>query len=204
MFLQLRLDKPRGTQRAKMNLSTVDFSSFPTLTTSRLILREVVLSDAPDIFIFRKDYEVQKYNAPIAQTLEEVEASIKDIQVNFLAQKALVWSVMLRESNHVIGQVGLHHWNRYHRRAEVGYDFALAYWGQGLGTEAVGAITTFGFEQMNLHRIEASTIADNYGSVRLLGKVGFKLEGTRRQSSLEDDGRFHDSAIYGLLKNESL
>ncbi len=55
----------------------------------------------------------------------------------------------------------------------------------------------FGFEQMNLHRIYAATIADNHESVRMLEKIGFIREGTERESSWEDDGTFHDSAMYG-------
>lgn len=39
-----------------------DFSTFPTLITDRLLLREVALADAADVFVFRSDYEVQKYN----------------------------------------------------------------------------------------------------------------------------------------------
>jgi ribosomal-protein-alanine N-acetyltransferase len=55
---------------------------------------------------------------------------------------------------------------------------------------------------MNLHRIYAATIADNHESVRLLERVGFMREGTSRESSWEDDGTFHDSAMYGLLRRE--
>ena len=40
-----------------------DFSAFPTLTTERLVLRELVSPDAPDVFVFRSDPEVQKYNS---------------------------------------------------------------------------------------------------------------------------------------------
>ena len=60
----------------------------------------------------------------------------------------------------------------------------------------------FGFEEMSLHRIYASTIADNHESVRMLEKIGFHREGTKRESSWEDDGTFHDSAMYGLLRRE--
>jgi ribosomal-protein-alanine N-acetyltransferase len=79
----------------------------------------------------------------------------------------------------------------------VGYALARDHWGQGIGTEAVWAMLRFGFEQMNLHRIYAGTIADNYESVRMLEKIGFVREGTKRESSWEDDGTNHDSAMYG-------
>ena len=52
---------------------------------------------------------------------------------------------------------------------------------------------------MQLHRIQAHTIADNHRSVRLLERLGFRREGTLREYSLEDDLTFHDSAVYGLL-----
>ena len=55
---------------------------------------------------------------------------------------------------------------------------------------------------MNLHRIEAHTIADNRRSVRLLERLGFQREGTRREYALEDDLAFHDSAVYGLLSSD--
>jgi ribosomal-protein-alanine N-acetyltransferase len=55
---------------------------------------------------------------------------------------------------------------------------------------------------MDLHRVYAGTIADNHESVRLLERIGFTREGTRREHSWEDDGTFHDSAMYGLLRHE--
>jgi ribosomal-protein-alanine N-acetyltransferase len=102
----------------------------------------------------------------------------------------------------VVGIFSLHHWSQYHRRAEAGYGLARAYWGQGIGAEALGAIVRFGFGPLNLNRIYARTIADNHESVRLLERLGFQREGTWRKHSWEDDGTFHDSAIYGLLREE--
>ena len=60
----------------------------------------------------------------------------------------------------------------------------------------------YGFVQRKLNRIYAGTIAENYKSVRLLERLGFVREGTRRQHSLEDDGRFLDSAMYGLIRSD--
>jgi ribosomal-protein-alanine N-acetyltransferase len=84
----------------------------------------------------------------------------------------------------------------------LGYDLARVYWGNGFATEGVTAVLNFAFSQMNLNRVDVCTIADNHGSVRMLERLGFVREGTRRGYSWEDDGTFHDSAIYGLLKAE--
>jgi ribosomal-protein-alanine N-acetyltransferase len=70
-----------------------------------------------------------------------------------------------------------------------------------LATEALTAAVRFGFSEMQLNRIEAQTIADNEPSTRLLDRLGFAREGTRRRYSWEEDGTFHDGAIYGLLRD---
>ncbi len=179
-----------------------DFKTFPELTTKRLLLRRTLLTDAPDVLLFRSDPYVQRFNGPVFQDVAEAEALIHELDREYFDQAGISWSITLKNEGKVIGLFGIHHWNKYHRRAEVGYDLNRAYWGQGIASESLRVIIQFGFCQMNLNRIYAGTIADNYESVRLLERLGFEREGTRRGFSWEDDGTFHDSAIYGLLRNE--
>ena len=183
-------------------MAVFDCSAFPSLITERLSLRELRRSDAADVLVFRGDPEVQRYNAPVSQSVADVHELMDELDTEWADRTGICWAVTLKGSDTVIGLFGLHHWSRFHRRAEVGYDLAHAYWGQGIGTEAARAIVEFGFRRMDLNRIYAGTIADNRPSVRLLEKVGFTREGTRRQHSWEDDGTFHDSAMYGLLRDE--
>ena len=178
------------------------FKIFPVLFTKRLSLRDFRSSDATDILVFRGDPIVQKYDDPVIHTESEALAFIDELQSEFNNQEGISWAVTLKEQDAVIGAFGLHHWDQYHRRAEAGYGLARAYWGQGIGSEALRAIIQFGFEHMNLHRIYARTIADNHESVRLLERLGFQREGTQREHSWEEDGTFHDSAVYGLLARE--
>ena len=179
-----------------------DPSIFPVLTTERLTLREPLLEDAADYFVVGSDPEVQKYNAPIMQKVEEAEALMAEVRDEYKKQEGISWAVTLTKSDTLLGLFSFYHWSHNHRRAEVGYALARAWWGQGIGTEAVRAMVRFGFEKMNLHRIYAGTIADNHESVAMLEKIGFIREGTKRESSWEDDGTFHDSAMYGLLRRE--
>ena len=58
-----------------------------------------------------------------------------------------------------------------------------------------------GFEGMDLHRIHACPWAENVPSVRVLEKLGFRREGTRRDEYWAD-GAFHDEALYALLRPE--
>lgn len=174
----------------------------PTLTTARLILRNLRAEDAADVLVFRGDPYVQRFNAKPFTTVAEAAVFIERMQRDNQSRVAVRWAITLRGEDRAIGMVGLGSWSTYHRRAEIGYDLAHAYWGRGIGTEAVHAAVQYGFTELKLNRIEAATIADNHESVNLLKKLDFRLEGTLRSCSWEDDGTFHDSCIFGLLHDE--
>jgi len=179
-----------------------DFGPFPVLTTERLILREMTPADAEDVFVFWGDPEVQRFNAVPSRDVEETRQFIREMHAAYQARREVMWVVGELGHGKVVGGVSLHDWSRRHQRAEVGYTLARSWWGRGVAYEAVAAVCAFGFDKMGLHRIEAATIADNHRSVRLLERLGFQREGTRREYSLEDDGLFHHSAMYGLLDYE--
>lgn len=179
-----------------------DFSTFPTLTTDRLILREVAPADAADVFVFRSDYEVQYYNGAPMKELAEATALIDWLREKFRARDMICWGITLRGENRVVGLCSFHNISTHQRSVAIGYDLARSHWGQGIATEAVGATLRFGFTQMNLHRIEASTCIDDLPSGRLVERLGFQREGIRREATLEDDGLFHGIGIFGLLQRE--
>ncbi|MGB3716891.1 MAG: GNAT family N-acetyltransferase [Candidatus Promineifilaceae bacterium] len=179
----------------------LEFSEFPILETKRLILREPVVTDAADFFVFQSDPYVQRYNMKPLKNVSRAEEMIERSRAIYSRHDGILWAVTLKGQDTVIGSVGFSAWS-YHNRAMLGYDLALAYWGRGIGSEAVRAIIRFGFERMGLNRIEAETIEDNHESRRMLEKLEFTCEGIRRGYSLEDDGEYHGSAMYGLLRSE--
>ena len=88
-----------------------------------------------------------------------------------------------------------------HFRAEIGYDLAPAFWGQGVMPEAVGAVLTFGFTTMGLHSVEAQIDPENTGSRRVLEKLGFVQEAYFRENFyVAAEARFTDTAVFSLLK----
>jgi ribosomal-protein-alanine N-acetyltransferase len=184
------------------NSSSDDFlPEFPVLETERLILREPVLSDAADIFVFRSDSFVQRYNSIPMEDISEAKELIEELHAIYRRQDGICWGVTLKEQDTVIGLFGFGNWS-VHNRAMLGYDLAHEHWEKGIGTEAAREIIRYGFEKMELNRIDADTIEDNHESRRLLEKLGFTCEGIRREYSLEDDGKYHGSTINGLLRSE--
>lgn len=87
------------------------------------------------------------------------------------------------------------------RTAVLGIWVGKPYWDEGLGTDAVRTICRFGFDHMNLQRIELTVFGSNPRAKRAYEKVGFVVEGTRRRSEFAG-GRHVDSYLMGLLSEE--
>ncbi len=172
----------------------------PTLETERLILRKMVLNDAEAVFAYASNSEVSRY------TLWETHRSIEDSRafLEFATQKyenggEPDWGIVYRGNGCLVGACGLVNWEAEHARAEVGFVLSREYWGRGLMSEAVRAILRFGFERMNLNRIEARCIAENAASARVMEKAGMVYEGTLRQREYIK-GAYRDIKLYAILK----
>jgi ribosomal-protein-alanine N-acetyltransferase len=172
------------------------------LETDRLRLRALRPADAPDVFVFRSDPVVQRYNSEPLTLIDEARTFLDEMAAEFDRSVAVHWGIVEKPADRVIGIVSLGAINNYHRRAELGYDLAQSHWGRGLGREAAAAIVTHAFASMHLNRVEAHTILDNDRSVRLLEALRFKQEAVLRAYSLEDDGLFHDGSIWSMLATE--
>ena len=68
-----------------------DFAAFPTLTTERLRLREPVPADAADVFVFRSDSEVQKYNSAPMRAVADALALITEARAAYAARRRICW-----------------------------------------------------------------------------------------------------------------
>ena len=75
------------------------------------------------------------------------------------------------------------------------------YRGKGYGSEALRLLLAYGFREMNLHRIGLNVFAYNTAAIKSYERVGFVLEGKRRESIKRDGERF-DELQYGILYEE--
>jgi [ribosomal protein S5]-alanine N-acetyltransferase len=86
----------------------------------------------------------------------------------------------------------------YRRMAEIGYWLGEPYWGRGIGTEAVIAVTEYAFANFDLCRIAAYVFEWNPGSARVLEKAGYQLEGRLRESATKE-GQTIDELVYAKV-----
>ena len=177
------------------------FNNFPTLETERLILRKLRLEDAKDVFEYASDPEVSKYVTwEPHRSIEDSINLIKFTHEYYERKEGIIWGIVYKENNKVIGTCDISPVTK-HFRSEIAYALARNYLGKGLMTEAVKEVIRFGFERMNLNRIQAMCIPENIGSYRVMEKVGMKYEGLIREY-LYIKGKFQDLKLYSILRIE--
>ena len=81
--------------------------------------------------------------------------------------------------------------------AEIGYWLGEAYWGRGIATEALVAVTRHASATHGLTRLYALPFASNAASCRVLEKAGYALEGRLRRSAIKD-GCITDQLQYAI------
>ncbi|GAU80069.1 GNAT family N-acetyltransferase [Fusibacter sp. 3D3] len=178
------------------------FHPFPILETERLSLREISDEDDHDLYEILSDPEVALYDYfyPV-DSIEKTHLFIRRYHSELMANDEITWGIYLKTPSKLIGTCCLGNFDQDTLRAEVGYALLQSEWRKGYGTEAVGKIVDFGFEQMALNRIEATITPGNDGSVRLLEKVNFQKEGLVRQRDLIK-GQLVDGIIMGILRED--
>jgi len=175
---------------------------FPQLLTPRLRLRAFVPADEPHLVALAGNYEVARntLNIPHPYGLEDARRWVQLTQENYAQRTGYAFAIELRATAELIGGIGLTVAPRFDR-AEAGYWLGQPYWGQGLASEALGALLRFGFETLGLNKIYATHIAENPASGRVMLKNGMRKEGELAQHT-KRDGLYHDLWQYRLTRAE--
>ena len=179
-----------------------EVKEFPILETDRLILRQVTNDDAGSLLKYLSDKEVMNYVG--LEPFKSIEDSLDEISwyQSILEKKTGIrWGITLKNQGEVIGSCGFLNWVARHYRSEIGFELSKDYWGKGIASEALKAVIQYGFEEMNLQRIEALIEPPNIPSQKLVEKHGFIREGLLRNYEFTC-GKFDDLYMYSLLKQE--
>lgn len=140
---------------------------------------------------------------PFPYTQEDAEAWVQSRMEAARTQPIENHFAVRRADGFLVGGIGLIlNGARDAHRAEIGYWLARDYRNRGLTTAAVKAVTQYGFEQLNLMRIEATAFVGNTASQRVLEKAGFACEGVLKGYHRKQ-GRPIDVRMYARLAPEA-
>lgn len=176
--------------------------AFPVLETDRLILRQVTYDDASSLLKYLSDIDVMKYYG--LEPFKSIDEAIEEIywyKQIFREGTGIRWGISLRGQDQIIGSCGFFDRAEEHYRAEIGYELSKEHWGKGLASEALRAVIRYGFEQMNLQRIQALIEPPNIPSQKLVERQGFIREGLLRSYEYTC-GKFDDLYMYSMLKQD--
>lgn len=110
--------------------------------------------------------------------------------------------VIASESDELIGCTGIVLKGNVHRKtAEIGYWLGEPYWGRGIMTQVVRAMTGYIFSTHDVIRVYGHVFASNLASARVLEKAGYQFEARLRKDIIKD-GQIQDSLIYSILRDE--
>lgn len=183
------------TQRLAKRISTgMGEKLFPIGVTSRLRIGQFEDCDANDRYAYHAEEDVARYLYRPPLSREACQAgTVEAAQSTSLAADGdtLLFAVRAHDSRRVIGEVVLKLASRTANQFEIGWVFNPEFGGQGYAAEAASAVASYAFSIEGAHRLFARLDTENFRSVRLCERLGF-----RREAHLIDNDK-HPSAAWG-------
>ncbi|MGE5627540.1 MAG: GNAT family N-acetyltransferase [Solirubrobacterales bacterium] len=173
------------------------------IETKRLILRRFQYTDDESMLKYWvSDPNVQLlYSEPIYKTKEQVKELLKKYINSYEKEDYYRWAIILKETGECIGQIAYFLVDSKNHFAEIEYCIGRSFQKKGLATEAAKAVIIFGFDEINLHKVQICHKAMNIASRKVIEKCGLIYEGTLRDFFYME-GEYFNRLYYSILKNE--
>ncbi|UQD57044.1 GNAT family N-acetyltransferase [Flavobacterium sp. K5-23] len=150
------------------------------IETERLILRELLPTDAEGMYLLDSNPNVHQYlgNKPVA-SIEESNKYIENIRNQYVINGIGRYAVILKETNEFMGWAGIKYVTETENNQvnfyDIGYRLIEDFWGKGYGYEAAKAWLDYGFNEMNIQKMVGTVNKDNIASRKILEKIGLKI-----------------------------
>lgn len=174
---------------------------FPTLNTERLLLRQIQQDDIQNIFNGLSNPNVIKYYGISFDSLEATKEQMTWFKNLEETETGIWWGICSHDNKIFYGAGGFNELSKEHKKAEIGFWLLPDFWRKGFMQEAFPLICNYGFEKLNLNRIEGFVDSENTNCKKAIEKMNFKLEGTMRECEIKD-GRYLNVDIYSKLQND--
>ena len=169
----------------------------------KVTLRDLILDDVEDRYIWSLDKEVTKYlaipNKYPPFTREETKGWI---EMCIDGSNGYVQKAILTEDGIHIGWVDLKNFDKINKNAELGITIGnREFWGKGYGASGIIAMLEIGFEEFDLNKIWLRVDSDNTSAIKCYKMIGFINEGILREDRFRNNN-FIDRLRLSILKNE--
>ncbi|CAL9463921.1 Spermidine N(1)-acetyltransferase [Streptomyces sp. enrichment culture] len=178
----------------------MSFADKPVLTGDRTVLRPFTEADADPMWEIVQDPEVVRFTFDPSTAL--TPESLRSWYGSRSAQTdRLDLAVTDRATGELVGEVVLYEWDPDARSCTFRTLIGPRGRGRGLGTEATRLVVGHGFARLGLRRIQLEAYGDNPRALHVYEKVGFVVEGVRREVTFRN-GAWTDEVIMAILDRE--
>ena len=143
------------------------------LETNRLIIECFKSSDISDWAKIGSDVNVRRFVDGKVLSFKEAK---KYVEMNIRQYQRIGYgryAVRLKKTGNLIGMCGF---LKENYEIDFGYRYSKISWGKGFGFEAAKVVLNYGFSELGLEKVVGLTAEENSGSIRILEKLGFKLQ----------------------------
>ncbi len=174
-----------------------------TIETERLILRKFEYTDDTAMLKYWvADEKIQSlYSEPVYSTKEEVKELLDKYIDSYEKPHYYRWAIIDKNCGECIGQIAYFLVDNKNHFAEIEYCIGSEFQCRGYATEATKAIIAFGFDKINLHKVQICTKTINQPSKRVIEKCGFTYEGTLRDYFFMN-GEYVGRHYFSILRSE--
>jgi RimJ/RimL family protein N-acetyltransferase len=174
--------------------------------TDRLLIRSPLPGDGAELnAAVLETFENLHLWMPWAKeppSVEDSERFVLESRLKFLARNDFMLVLFLKDASTLVGCSGLHPKNWDVPSFEIGYWCRARFEGRGYISEAVRAITIYGFEQFGARRIQIRCDARNERSRRVAERCGYRLEGEVRNDDLDNRGGLRSTLLFSMIPEE--
>jgi ribosomal-protein-alanine N-acetyltransferase len=177
------------------------------LEAGKIVLRPPVTGDWREWAALRAESRMfltpwEPLWATDALTEAVFQRRVRRIQQEWKDDEGYSFHMFDRATGRIVGGIGLTQIRRgIAQSGVIGYWIGQRYARQGYTSQATRLVTSFAFDRLNLHRVEASCVPDNQASRALLERLGFRQEGYAR-SYLKIAGEWADHLLYAVIAGE--
>jgi RimJ/RimL family protein N-acetyltransferase len=176
-------------------------TGLPILKGQRMVLRELVKTDALTLLSMLSTEEVGKFISPPPTTPQGFEKFIAWTQRERQAGNQLTFGMVPEGCEHAVGLVQVRAIAPRFSVAEWGFAIGSPFWGTGLFLASARMTLDFAFQHTAINRLEARAVVQNGRGNNALRKLGAVQEGVLRGSLLKD-GQYLDQIMWSILSQD--
>ena len=197
----IRFDAPLEDAAPLIEITSDWTKGLPVFRGRRMMVRELVKSDATTLLSMLTSEEVAKFISPPPTTPEGFEKFIQWAIRERQAGKQMMFGIVPEGFDHAVGLVQIRAIAPRFSVAEWGFAIGSPFWGTGLFLAGARTAVDFAFQYTDVYRLEARAAVQNVRGNGALRKIGAVQEGVLRGSLLKD-GQYLDQMMWSILARD--